>query len=210
MDKNQITMVAFGAGIVGLFVGFAITSLGDGTRVDKNQRSENEIGTIESREQNDMTRESSGMVVESNRIESEREFITEMIPHHEEAIVSAREVTARGGTTPEIRALAQNIVTSQEAEIASMKTMFKDWYSADYKPEGNYKPIMRDVRNLSRIELDKAFLSDMIIHHEMAILMSNDVTEYLVHNELKTLTTNIKTNQAAELEIMKILLASLN
>lgn len=214
MDKNQVTMIAVGAGIVGLLVGMAVTSVGNGAREDK-QRMKNNEGLMMDDSKRDGRAVDNGMMgmdmgMGGNMIESEREYITEMIPHHEEAIVSAREVLARSGTTPEIRALAQNIITSQEAEVASMKTMFKDWYGADYKPEGNYKPMMRDVRNLSGVELDKVFLTDMIMHHKMAITMSDDVTAYLVHDELRTLSTNIKTNQAAELEMMKTLLATLN
>ena len=34
-------------------------------------------------------------------VESEREFIEEMIPHHQEAIDTATEVLERGGTTSE-------------------------------------------------------------------------------------------------------------
>ena len=90
-----------------------------------------------------------------------------------------------------------------------MKAMFKDWYRADYLSERNYKPMMRDVRSLSGVELDKAFLTDMIKHHEMAIMMSQSVNLHLVHNELKTLTANIKTSQKAEIETIQTLLKTL-
>ena len=216
MDKNQVTMIAVGAGIVGLLVGIAVSSLGDGERNNKYRMNDDKSGMMDDNKRNGqdmdngvMGMDHSGMNMAGNMIESEREYITEMILHHEEAIESAKEVLARGGTTPEIKALAQNIITSQEAEVSSMKSMFKDWYSADYKPEGNYKPMMRDVSDLSGAELDKVFLTDMVMHHEMAISMSNDVTAYLVHDELKTLSTNIKTNQAAELETMKTMLKTL-
>ncbi|MES2749275.1 MAG: DUF305 domain-containing protein [Patescibacteria group bacterium] len=209
MDKNQVTMIAVGAGIVGLLVGMAVTSLGDAGRGGNREKHEDKMGMMEHRD-DEMGMDHSGMAMESNRVESEREFITEMIPHHEEAIKSAQEVLVRGGTTPEIRALAQNIITTQQVEVDSMKAMFKDWYGADYKPEGNYEAMMRDVRSLSGVELDKAFLTDMIMHHEMAITMSNDVTPHLVHEELKTLSTNIKTTQTTELETMKKLLETLN
>ena len=211
MDKNQVTMIAVGAGIVGLLVGMAVAYVGDGGRSNKNSMNNDKSMMMEDakRDGKDMDNGMMGMDMGGNMIESEREYITEMIPHHEDAIASASEVLARGGTTLEIKALAQNIITSQEAEVASMKTMFKDWYGADYKPEGNYKPMMQNVRNLSGTELDKAFLKDMIKHHEMAISMSEDVTAYLVHDELKTFSTDIKTNQSAELEIMKTILKSL-
>lgn len=209
-------MIAVGAGIVGLLVGMAVASVGDGGSGGKHRMNGDKDMMM-----NDVNRDGkgmdngmmgmnhSGMEMGGMMVESEREFITEMIPHHEEAINSAKEVLARGGTTPEIRTLAENIITAQEAEVASMKTMFKDWYSADYKPEGNYKPMMQDVSNLSGVELDKVFLTDMIMHHQMAIMMSQSVTSYLVHDELKALTANIKTSQKAEMETMKTILTTL-
>ena len=213
MDKNQVTMIAVGAGIVGLLVGITVSSLNDGGKGSKNSMRDDNGGMMNNYESQhggtEMGNKMTGMNMGGKMIESEREYITEMIPHHAEAIASSKEVLARGGTTPEIKALVQNIITSQESEVTSMKTMFKDWYSADYKPEGDYKPMMRDVSGLSGVELDKAFLNDMIMHHQMAISMSESVTAYLVHDELKTLSTNIKTNQAAEIETMKTMLKSL-
>ncbi len=40
-----------------------------------------------------------GMMV----VSSEKEFIEEMIPHHQEAVDTAKQVLARGATTPEIK-----------------------------------------------------------------------------------------------------------
>lgn len=210
-------MIAVGAGIVGLLVGMAVVSVGDGGRDGKHRMNGDRGMRMDDAEYDDkemgkgmMGMDHAGMDMGGNMIESEREFITEMIPHHEEAIESAKEVLARGGTTPEIRTLVENIMAAQEAEVVSMKGWFKEWYGADYKPEGNYKPMMRDVSNLSGAELDKAFLTDMIMHHTMAIMMSQSVNAYIVHDELKTLTENIKTSQSAEIETMQTILKTLD
>lgn len=52
----------------------------------------------------------------------DRMFLTMMIAHHEGAVQMARTEIAQG-KNPEVKKLAQQIVTSQTTEIATMKTM---------------------------------------------------------------------------------------
>lgn len=140
---------------------------------------------------------------------SEKEFITEMIPHHQEAVDTAKEVLARGATTPEIKTLMENIVSAQEKEIADMKSWYQTWYGTPYQPSGNYKPMMRDLSKLSGAEIDKVFLEDMVMHHMGAIMMAHSVQAYIEHDEIKVLTKAIIDSQSEEIELMRRLRAGL-
>jgi len=142
-------------------------------------------------------------------VSSEREFIEGMIPHHQEAVDTAKEVIARGGTTPEIRALVENIVVAQEAEIAQMKAWYRDWYGEEYADTGEYMPMMRDLNQLSGEALDRTFLEDMIMHHMGAIMMARSVQPYIEHSEIENLTQAIVTTQSDEIRLMRQLLGGL-
>ncbi len=168
-------------------------------------------GTMSGMDMNDTTMDGmhamhgTGMMVET-----EREFITAMIPHHEEAVATAKEVVARGGSTPEIKALAEGIIMAQEAEIVDMKDWYQTWYGVAYESSGTYVPMMRPLTALSGTELDRVFLTDMIMHHMGAIMMAESVQSHIEHQEMTDLTAAIKTTQTAEIVTMKSLLVTLN
>lgn len=140
---------------------------------------------------------------------SEREFIEGMIPHHQEAVDTAKEVIERGGSTSEIKQLVEDIVVAQEAEIAEMKQWYEDWYGEPYADNGEYMPMMRELANLSGAELDRVFLEDMIGHHMGAIMMARSVQPYIEHNEIAELTQAIVSTQSAEIAQMRQMLQGL-
>ena len=53
-------------------------------------------------------------------------FIEAMIPHHESAIMMAKDAQQKS-TRPEIQDLATAIITAQEAEIAQMQAWRQTW-----------------------------------------------------------------------------------
>lgn len=57
----------------------------------------------------------------------EDRFIDMMIPHHEGAIMMAQNAL-KNANRPEIKEMAQAIITAQEREIGQLKKWRKDWY----------------------------------------------------------------------------------
>jgi uncharacterized protein (DUF305 family) len=55
-------------------------------------------------------------------------FINAMIPHHEGAIAMAKDALSKS-TRSEIKQLANDIVSSQQTEIAQMQQWRKAWYN---------------------------------------------------------------------------------
>lgn len=54
-------------------------------------------------------------------------FLNAMIPHHEAALIMAEDLRQKS-QRPEMQLLAQNILTSQQAEIDRMKQWRRSWY----------------------------------------------------------------------------------
>jgi uncharacterized protein (DUF305 family) len=94
-----------------------------------------------------------------------------MIPHHQEAVDVARVVLERGERA-EVRALARDIVATQEDEIAALRGWLAAWYPG--APPAPYDPMMRALTGLMPSEVDLVFVTDMIRHHEMAVAMAEE------------------------------------
>ncbi|MHB1163226.1 MAG: DUF305 domain-containing protein [Minisyncoccota bacterium] len=63
----------------------------------------------------------------------DKAFLAEMIVHHQGAIAMA-ERALQNAKHPEIKALAQNIITAQNAEIKQMQNWQTEWYGASSTP----------------------------------------------------------------------------
>lgn len=76
-------------------------------------------------------------------VASEFDYLTEMIPHHDEAIATAR-ILERNTERQEMRSFAASIIDTQSAEVRQMKEWLVAWYP-DRDTRVSYQPMMRDL-----------------------------------------------------------------
>ena len=147
----------------------------------------------------------------------EVDFLKGMIPHHQMAIRMAQ-IEARNGSDPAVVGLARRIISEQTPEIHRMQS----WLSSGFGIR-NFRPRMSaddmkmlgDLGALKGTDLDRAFLTDMIDHHQRAIsgdgMMpgANDCLDRAIHTGLRQLCTNIVTSQSGEIREMQKDLARL-
>jgi uncharacterized protein (DUF305 family) len=145
-------------------------------------------------------------------------FIDGMTPHHQGAIVMAKEVQQKS-KRPEMKTLAVNIIKAQNQEIAEMKQWRQSWYPKDpstpmaYNSQmGHAMPMTPDQRqgmmmsmNLGAADsqFDLRFLNAMIPHHQGALTMAQEALSKSKRPEIKQLAQAIITSQTAEIAQMK-------
>lgn len=146
----------------------------------------------------------------------DRHFIEQMIPHHEGAIEMAQ-LAREKGKHPEIKTLAQNIITAQQKEITDMKTWYKNWFgievpaTSQHMMEGHMmggamhmNSMSGDMETLKNAQdFDVEFIRQMIPHHEMAVMMAQMLQGSTNRPEMKTLAENIITSQTQEINQMR-------
>ncbi len=138
-------------------------------------------------------------------VKDDKSFIEGMIPHHEEAVKSSQEIL-QIATTPEVKELAQNIISAQEKEITQMKNLYREWFHQEYKDNGSYQPMMKSFAGKSAEEAEQSYLNDMIIHHQAAVSMAKAIQPITKRTELKTLGNDIVSTQNEEITLMQSLL----
>ena len=216
MNKNTVMIVAFVL-LIGAVGVYFITEQNSGVKVLITNENREEVpagmhrmpdGTLMGNPDESMSN-MQGMDHSAMMVSSEREFVTGMIPHHQEAVDTATEVLARGGSIAEVRILAEEIIAAQETEIALLKQWHEEWYGEVYQADDSYQPMMRDLTGLEGADLDKMFLEDMVPHHMGAIMMAQSVRPYIEHVEITNMADAIMTTQSAEIELMRDLLTKI-
>ena len=137
-------------------------------------------------------------------VESEYDYMVRMVPHHQEAVDSARVLLERTGRT-EMQEFAREIIATQSREIEQMRSWLAAWYP-DRDRDVEYQDMMRDYSRLSGDRLDLAFLQDMIPHHMAAVMMSQQLLSQVEteHAEIEGLAASIRATQTTEIRQMSL------
>ena len=110
---------------------------------------------------------------------------------------------------PEILELAQNVISTQQAEIDQLKAIKQREFGTsevpmEMSPEHmKMMGMMEDPSELANQQpFDKAFIDAMIPHHSSAIEMARVANANTGDDEIKELSQNIIDAQAGEIEQM--------
>ncbi|WP_254216725.1 DUF305 domain-containing protein [Synechococcus sp. CCY 9618] len=157
---------------------------------------------------------------------SDQHFIVMMIPHHDGAIAMADLALSRA-QRPEIKALAKSIKASQTRENAQMRDWYRTWYGQDVPSwgpgtgwgwqngmgmgmgmgGGMGMGTMGGGTNLWALrqagDFDRAFIEQMIPHHQMGVMMASMAQTNSQHPELRELEQAMVRVQSEEIQQME-------
>jgi uncharacterized protein (DUF305 family) len=148
---------------------------------------------------------------------SDQHFIVMMIPHHDGAIAMAVLALTRA-KRPEIKALAMSIKASLTRENVQMRDWYRKWYGQDVpnwglgtgwgwqNGMGMGGGTMGGRTNLSALsaasDFDRAFIEQMIPHHQMGVMMASMAQTNSQHPELRQLQQAMVRVQSDEIQQM--------
>ena len=138
----------------------------------------------------------------------EVEFMTDMIDHHQMAVMMAETCTEKA-VHEELAAMCEQIIAVQTQEIEMMQTWLQDWYGVEHEPMMT-SGMMRSMEHLQRLEgadYEIAFMRSMTRHHWGAIREAETCLDRAEHEELLSLCEDIKAAQLEEIAQMQEWLA---
>lgn len=143
-------------------------------------------------------------------------FVTQMIPHHQQAVEMADILLGKTGVDPRVVDLAMQIKAAQGPEITTMTSWLKSWGQPSPEPMdgmemgGMMSPDdMNALTNASGADSSKLFLEQMIQHHQGAIDMANEELSKGKNADALALAKTIADAQTAEIAKMNEILATL-
>ena len=146
------------------------------------------------------------------------DFANTMVTHHQSAVDMAKEVIAKGSNA-EVKTMAQNIVTAQEAEIAQFKNIIANYKMPEMKDENKdahnelgetMEKMETKMKGMAKTgNADKDFLMMMIPHHESAVTMGEDQLSHGKNLELKKMAQKIMEDQNKEIKQFEAMLAKM-
>lgn len=136
----------------------------------------------------------------------DRNFIDNMVPHHQLAVAMARLVLQKP-KHQEVAQLARAIIAAQNGEITSMRTWRERWYGSSATPAKMAASTGMSSMGLDELksakDRERTFLEQMIPHHQSAITMATEARKAATHSKLRRLATQIIKAQKAEIGTMR-------
>jgi uncharacterized protein (DUF305 family) len=210
--KNTTKYYAFSLVAIVAFVGVSVYAINrnsdnnTGNTMMKNSQMSDAV-VAPNKDSNDYK-----MMAAVNGEEYDRLFLANMIAHHQGAIDMAN-LAPVNAKHQELKDLAKNIVTAQTGEISNMTAWQNMWnYPAssgtgmmDHSAMGmedTNAGMMNALKDKTGDAFDKAFMEQMIMHHQSAIDMAASGKANAQHQEVRDLTAAIITAQTKEIKEM--------
>jgi uncharacterized protein (DUF305 family) len=148
-------------------------------------------------------------------------YIDMMIPHHE-SVVALAGVARSELTHPDLISMAEEIISTQDAEIEALRELRDEWYPgaptvsmdemmAGMPGMGIDMALMDQVMSpewqvrsfCAADDKDLAFIDQVIPHHQMAVATSQDALEVAVHPELIVIAEQVIEAQQQEIAVVE-------
>jgi len=135
------------------------------------------------------------------------DFANMMIEHHQGAIDMSK-VELEAGTDAEMKTMAQQIITAQQAEIATLRTFVQNHPAKAANQQSMHGNSMETMHNQMKSmamsgKVDHDFASMMKVHHQGAVAMAQEALIKGKHAEIKQMAQQMIADQQREIAVFQ-------
>lgn len=128
---------------------------------------------------------------------ADKDFLYEMIPHHEAAIAMSENIL-QYGRHPEVSQVAKGIIEEETVELQKMRELLNLMLTTNEQTPYVEQNTHENEHMFAKMEaisytdnIDKHFLETMIAHHEGGIDMANDILKFSGYLIVKSLAQDM-------------------
>ena len=155
----------------------------------------------------------------SGTVDFDQMFINMMVPHHQAAVEMAK-IAQQRAEHPEIKQMADAVISGQQEEITQMKDWKKQWNGSSDTPPMSAMPLLGKMAGMDKAAttmnmqaevdqlknaaepFDLAFIDSMIPHHQSAIDAAKMALTQAQRPQTKDLAQKIIDAQQKEIDQM--------
>ena len=144
--------------------------------------------------------------------DADRDFVAMMVPHHQGAVAMAQ-AELRYGHSKRLRSLAQEIIVTQQEEIAEMQLALAGAAASPSSGAEDGTFVARCDAAMARMmvamqikpanDVDRDFVAMMVPHHQGAIAMAYEELRYGHSEPLRGLAQEIIATQEEQIAVMR-------
>ena len=134
--------------------------------------------------------------------DADRDFLRMMSDHHKGLIAMAHLTVEEKKGSAAAQADARKLDKKQDAELDSMMTKLEQQYKDAYAPKvmpSNQK-MVDDLKGLSGAAFDSTFYHHVIMHHQQAIGMIDELLPKMKDAKVKAMAERMKQDQTKEIQ----------
>jgi len=132
--------------------------------------------------------------------DADHDFLRMMSDHHK-GLIALAHPTMESKENLAVKGDARKLDKKQDVEIEKMVAMLDDLYKDSYTPKvsADNQLMANELKGKSGNEYSRAFLQDVIEHHQQALKMVDEYLPKAKNAKVKAMATTMKTDQTKEI-----------
>lgn len=137
-------------------------------------------------------------LAQQDLVESEVDYIAQMIPHTLEAIESARYM-AENSPSERMRDYAEEVINLQTKQMWTLRSFYQLVNEKEFIGADQYQNKMVDLKQFPPEQLDKEYLRALMNHYSQAVQMTDAIKRQSTKTEMQAIANQVAGELSAEI-----------